>query len=452
MSCAASRSRSASILKSGRGVPLRRRRGWSACFRWPSGRNSSSVIADRRRSRRGWSRRRQPDPIALQGVLFPDRQDENRGSAVRERPPAVRRCRRRVPMNVPRRLPARRRSTGSTRGCCSRLAGAPTRCGRLCRRSRSAARTSCGLSNALSALYPRGSDEKRLLDAMLWRCPGRRPGPYRTRGELPWTQVWLKNFRCFREEQTARLAPLTLLVGENSTGKTSFMALDPRSCGTCSSYAPLPASRKLPTISAASTKSSTTVGEAPSAGKNVEVGFVFGADDTPYRFDAVIVRQGSLSEGPCDVEAGPWRRLGRGAPGGYLDEVHSLRDDQRRVALEPASEGRLLPLGPAWGARSCRCSKGVFPRAGLRPASCRERGSASISQEDCELVSRDSSRDSGLDDVPLMVPRPFASAPVRSRPRRTYDPAPRPFGIPRVRTYPCIFPRCSSRTRSRGNC
>ena len=38
-------------------------------------------------------------------------------------------------------------------------------------------------------------------------------------------QIILKNFRCFREKQTARLAPLTLLVGENSTGKTSFMAM-----------------------------------------------------------------------------------------------------------------------------------------------------------------------------------------------------------------------------------
>ena len=37
--------------------------------------------------------------------------------------------------------------------------------------------------------------------------------------------ITLKGFRCFREEQTARLAPLTLLVGENSTGKTSFMAM-----------------------------------------------------------------------------------------------------------------------------------------------------------------------------------------------------------------------------------
>jgi predicted ATPase len=38
-------------------------------------------------------------------------------------------------------------------------------------------------------------------------------------------KVTVENYRCFREEQTARLAPLTLLVGENSTGKTSFLAM-----------------------------------------------------------------------------------------------------------------------------------------------------------------------------------------------------------------------------------
>lgn len=36
--------------------------------------------------------------------------------------------------------------------------------------------------------------------------------------------IRLENFRCFREPQTVRLAPLTLLVGQNGTGKTSFMA------------------------------------------------------------------------------------------------------------------------------------------------------------------------------------------------------------------------------------
>ena len=38
-------------------------------------------------------------------------------------------------------------------------------------------------------------------------------------------KIRLKNFRCFREAQRVRLAPLTLLVGENSTGKTSFLAM-----------------------------------------------------------------------------------------------------------------------------------------------------------------------------------------------------------------------------------
>ena len=37
--------------------------------------------------------------------------------------------------------------------------------------------------------------------------------------------ISLRNFRCFRDEQKARLAPLTLLVGENSSGKTSFLAM-----------------------------------------------------------------------------------------------------------------------------------------------------------------------------------------------------------------------------------
>ena len=37
-------------------------------------------------------------------------------------------------------------------------------------------------------------------------------------------EITLQDFRCFRERRTALLAPLTLLVGENSTGKTSFLA------------------------------------------------------------------------------------------------------------------------------------------------------------------------------------------------------------------------------------
>ena len=37
-------------------------------------------------------------------------------------------------------------------------------------------------------------------------------------------EITLRDFRCFHERQAVPLAPLTLLVGENSTGKTSFLA------------------------------------------------------------------------------------------------------------------------------------------------------------------------------------------------------------------------------------
>ena len=37
-------------------------------------------------------------------------------------------------------------------------------------------------------------------------------------------ELRLRDFRCFHERQIVPLAPLTLLVGENSTGKTSFLA------------------------------------------------------------------------------------------------------------------------------------------------------------------------------------------------------------------------------------
>lgn len=39
------------------------------------------------------------------------------------------------------------------------------------------------------------------------------------------TEISVENFRCFRSEQRVQIAPLTFLVGENSSGKTSFLAI-----------------------------------------------------------------------------------------------------------------------------------------------------------------------------------------------------------------------------------
>lgn len=35
----------------------------------------------------------------------------------------------------------------------------------------------------------------------------------------------LEGVRCFSQPENVRIAPLTILVGENSTGKSSFLAL-----------------------------------------------------------------------------------------------------------------------------------------------------------------------------------------------------------------------------------
>ena len=38
-------------------------------------------------------------------------------------------------------------------------------------------------------------------------------------------EVTLEKYRCFSARQSVRLAPLTVLIGENSTGKTSLLAM-----------------------------------------------------------------------------------------------------------------------------------------------------------------------------------------------------------------------------------
>ena len=76
-------------------------------------------------------------------------------------------------------------------------------------------------------------------------------------------EIRLKDFRCFREEQTARLAPLTLLVGENSTGKTSFLAIIRALWEFANDYRDPGLQRRARMILAVSTKSLTSeAGEA----------------------------------------------------------------------------------------------------------------------------------------------------------------------------------------------
>ena len=105
----------------------------------------------------------------LQGLLFPDR-PAGAVNAVRERSRRYGdvddRFRCRIRCDDPR--------TGFTQGCCCRPAGGPTHCGRCCRRSRSAARTSCGWRTRCRRSIPAAARRSAFSMRCCWRCRGRR--------------------------------------------------------------------------------------------------------------------------------------------------------------------------------------------------------------------------------------------------------------------------------------
>lgn len=213
-------------------------------------------------------------------------------------------------------------------------------------------------------------------------------------------EITLKNFRCFREEQTARLAPLTLLVGENSTGKTSFLAMirvlwdvaygrrapdfkeEPYDLGSFDEIAHHRSSRggRADTFEAGFTASQRVIQTDQSAE------FV---TDRLYRFDVTFGRDGTAPvpvsrRFSCDdawlggdLKYDDWcPRILSGTPNGnWVGGVTDFFLD-----IDPDS--------PDW--------------------------------ERLQQLSRtfDEVREFGRHK-----PRPYASAPARSKPQRTYDPA-----------------------------
>ena len=103
-------------------------------------------------------------------------------------------------------------------------------------------------------------------------------------------EIRLKSFRCFRDEQTARLAPLTLLVGENSTGKTSFMAAI-RALWDVASLKPVPDFKENPYDLGSFDEIAHYRGGGTSRLETIEAGFV-----------SELSGHDSTDNGPCDFD------------------------------------------------------------------------------------------------------------------------------------------------------
>ena len=244
-------------------------------------------------------------------------------------------------------------------------------------------------------------------------------------------EITFRNYRCFREEQTARLAPLTLLVGENSTGKTSFMAML-RALWDVAYRLRNPDFKEEPYDLGTFDEIAHHRGARGGRAKEIETGFSTAsraprsrnkrakANRISSRFTVTFHRGGTtpIARTRRLQSDGTWIEIRHnepkfifGTPGGTwsLTTPESLRvpsDSEGDPTLDPfflASD--MFLHGRTWSEKAVPVPLN---------------GSGSPEDHDFERVEQ----------LAMQHPyfqfhdrRPYASAPVRSKPRRTYDPA-----------------------------
>ena len=245
--------------------------------------------------------------------------------------------------------------------------------------------------------------------------------------------IRLKNFRCFREEQTARLAPLTLLVGENSTGKTSFMAMI-RALLNVFDWERSPDFKENPYDLGSFDEIAHYQGGKGGRADSFEAGFEVlpkaaprkkkraGSNGQPFCFDVAFEKGGSapVLKQVRFAHEDVWFKVNRkdrswetsfGTPGGSW-----------RVA-NGSSSGPKWDNEPGWGFYIFRAFQSVNADRENETKAIALEGSKQPDDADLKLVKQFEEIVIRINFIGFPSRRPFASAPVRSKPRRTYDPA-----------------------------
>ena len=231
------------------------------------------------------------------------------------------------------------------------------------------------------------------------------------------SEITLKDFRCFHEEQTARLAPLTLLVGENSTGKTSFLALL-RALWEIA-YGDGVADFKMPPYDLGSSEEiAHKRGAKGGQADRVRAGFVAPNRRGTISFQVELSARGTV---PAPV----WRRLA--SSGAWVEQTlnrdgtHSISVGTERGEWEFTQDKIFSRDTGGYGARAWERSLFEIDIAQRRDNSegfSPKNGSPTMAKNDLSALARLRR----IRRLPSDHTMPFASAPVRSTPRRTYDP------------------------------
>ena len=253
-------------------------------------------------------------------------------------------------------------------------------------------------------------------------------------GASPLDEVTVTNFRCFAEEQTAPLAPLTILVGENSTGKTSFMALV-RVLWDVAFREQLPNFKEPPYDLGSFDEIAHHRGGSGGQAQTFEAGFSMQASD----------QSGRAATG-LDGGAICYLATFRADDAGVLPSVRRLKSRNVSAECRISESGHVsLIVATSRGAWRVPRHHGGFAET-FAPSPLWRIGQRDLPPfgflihtfQHGALVEPDLlERMAGTEDPPgeqdveelrlLQVPgwwdapRPFPGAPVRSRPRRTYD-------------------------------
>ena len=238
--------------------------------------------------------------------------------------------------------------------------------------------------------------------------------------------VTIENFRCFGDQQTVPLAPLTLLVGPNSTGKTSFMALI-RAMWDVAFRSQVPNFMEEPYNLGSFQDIAHRRGDSSEQAVEFGAGFEhssFRLGDHPISFSAVFENRTGT----------PFPTKRTISHGGLAFEVYLDTDGEHNVKFHWG--GGSLHRRPDRG-HLRRYSDGavLLPLAfAFLDSAYEDQPTATLEDDEVSVVRHQVAREGIPDLEPLqqMVfelwdhdeqqSRPFASAPIRSRPRRTYDP------------------------------
>ena len=235
-------------------------------------------------------------------------------------------------------------------------------------------------------------------------------------------EITLKDFRCFHEKQSARLSGLTLLVGENSTGKSSFLALLRALCDMAYSIR-MPDFKEAPYDLGSFDEIAHQRG---SRATSFDAGFCIDDKNNVgyrrYQYEVTFEKNGTV---PVPVRR---YRMNRDA---WMEESHS---DGKQFAIEiGTSNGSWRSILPAESFEFLDAySNRMWP-----PAMMGRLLSGDIQEgEEFKIESLNDSPEFGPEDLEKIRDlshvgveyyyrdaRVFASAPVRSKPKRTYDPS-----------------------------